>query len=124
MHEPPEPPRPLTLVARQHWNRIASRIEHEGRLLTIDQELLCVFCETLELYANCRDNVNEHGVLVRGRTEHELVRNPALTPLNQARGHLLLLAPRIPLANAHADVSGAAVDSWLREVCGDEQRAG
>jgi hypothetical protein len=37
------------------------------------------------LYLQSKAAVDEHGVLVRGRTEHELVRNPALTPLNQAR---------------------------------------
>jgi P27 family predicted phage terminase small subunit len=107
-------------MARQVWDRNAERIHSEGRWQTIDQELLAVFCETLEMYLRCRDEVNTHGVLVQGRTEHELVRNPALTPLNQARGHLLLLAPRIPLTNPDADVSGAALDSWLKEMCANE----
>lgn len=106
-------------MARQVWDRNARRINSEGRWQTIDHELLAVFCETLEIYLRCRDDVNTHGVLVQGRTERELVRNPALTPLNQARGHLLLLAPRIPLAHRDADVSGIALDSWIKEICAE-----
>lgn len=115
-----DPPRALSLMARQVWDRNAERIHSEGRWQTIDHELLALFCETLELYLRCRDDVNAHGVLVRGRTEHELVRNPALTPLNQARGHLLLLAPRIPMTDPDADVSGVALDSWIKEMCANE----
>jgi P27 family predicted phage terminase small subunit len=110
----------LSLLARQAWDRNAERIHAEGRWQTIDFELLALFCETLEFYLRCRDEINEHGILVRGRTERELVRNPALTPMNQARDHLLLLAPRIPLANRDADVSAVALDSWLKEMCADE----
>lgn len=120
MQDDLEPPRPLSLIARQVWDRNVERIHSEGRLATVDHELLAVFCETLELYLRCRDDVNTHGVLVPGRTERELVRNPALTPLNQARGHLLLLAPRIPLTDPDADVSGVALDSWFKEMCAVE----
>ena len=64
--------------------------------------------------------IDEHGVLVRGRTEYELVRNPALTPLNQARVALPVLAKAVPLANPSPDVSGAALDTWINEMCVDD----
>ena len=54
--------------------------------------------------------------MVQGRTERELVRNPALTPLNQARAHLLLLAPRIPLVDPKHDRDGAELDHFLEEI--------
>ncbi|WP_083198763.1 P27 family phage terminase small subunit [Mycobacterium malmoense] len=110
------PPRPLSLVARQVWDRNASRIHSEGRWHCIDQELLAVFCETLELYLRCREEIDNHGVLVQGRTERELVRNPALTPFNQARAHLLLLAPRIPLVNPKFDAAGIGIDHLIEEL--------
>jgi phage terminase small subunit len=73
------PPAPLSIAARRVWDRNAARIHSEGRWKYIDQELLAVFCQTLELYERCKADVDEHGVSVRGRTERELVRNTALT---------------------------------------------
>lgn len=67
------PPRPLSLLARQAWDRNAERIHAEGRWQTIDFDLLAPFRETLELYMRCRDEINEQGILVQGRTERELV---------------------------------------------------
>jgi phage terminase small subunit len=67
------PPRPLSLLAREAWDRNAERIHAEGRWQTIDFELLALFCETLELYMRCRDEINEQCILVQGRPERELV---------------------------------------------------
>ena len=44
------PPRPLNLVARQIWDRLAERIHGEGRWQLIDHEMLAVYAETSELH--------------------------------------------------------------------------
>ncbi|MGD1111849.1 MAG: P27 family phage terminase small subunit [Mycobacterium sp.] len=79
------PPRNLSLAARHSWDRIASHIHEQGRYREVDLEMLACFCECLELYETCKAEVDTHGVLCEGRTPRERVRNPALTPLNQAR---------------------------------------
>ena len=82
------PPRPLSLPARQVWDRHAERIYREGRWNTADLELLAVFCETLELYLRFKADIDDHGTLVQGRTLQEKVRNPSLMGLAQARADL------------------------------------
>jgi hypothetical protein len=52
------------------------------------------------------EQIDLHGVLVEGRTPRELVRNPALTPMNQARAALVHLARSVPLLNAQHDHDG------------------
>lgn len=108
------PPRELTLPARKHFDRIAQRVYVEGRWASVDVELLAVFAEALALYIECRQAVDAHGVLVQGRTEHELVRNPALTPMSQTRADLIRLAKAIPLA-VHKDTDGvdALIDAYV-----------
>lgn len=91
------PPRPLSLAARQVWDRNAERIWLEGRWDIIDRELLAVFSETLELYERFMDDVSVHGTLVQGRTLQEKVRNPSLMGLAQARADLARYARQIPL---------------------------
>lgn len=115
-----EPPRPLSIASRQMFDRHAARVHEEGRWSVIDHDALATYCETVELYLACKRAVDEHGVLVRGRTEHERVKNPALTPMNQARAAATVLAKAIPLTNPDPDHSGAAIDSWLKEMCADE----
>ena len=74
---------------------------------------LCTYAETVEVYLRCKSDIDNHGVLVQGRTKKELVRNPALTPLNQARTAIILLAKAVPLANPNADLAGASVDAYI-----------
>jgi P27 family predicted phage terminase small subunit len=114
------PPIPLSISAQKTWDRHAKRIHSEGRWQYVDHDLLATYCQTLELYERCKAEVDNHGVLVEGRTKSELVRNPALTPLNQARTDLIRLAKAVPLVNPNPDHSGAALDSWLKEMCADE----
>ncbi|EIU15265.1 phage terminase, small subunit [Mycobacteroides abscessus 5S-0422] len=108
------PPRELTLPARRHFDRIARRIYGEGRWASIDVELLAVFAEALALYVECKHAVESHGVLVQGRTERELVRNPALTPMSQTRADLIRLAKAIPLAvHKPSDELDALLDAYV-----------
>lgn len=114
----PDPPIPLSIEARRTWTRIATRIHGEGRWNHISQELLAVFCQTLQLYLECVEQVATHGVLVQGRTERELVRSPALTPLNQCRDALPKLARAVPLVDpSKRGRDGAEIDSLIDEFC-------
>ena len=115
-----EPPRPLSIASRKMFDRHAARIHAEGRWSVIDHDALATYCETVEMYLSCKRAVDEHGVLVRGRTEKEMVKYPALTPMNQARAAAVVLAKSIPLTNPRPDHSGAALDSWLKEMCAHE----
>jgi P27 family predicted phage terminase small subunit len=111
-----EPPVPLTIAARRTWDRIAKRIHGEGRWPHISTDMLVVFCETVELYEACKQEVDTHGVLVEGRTTRELVRNPALTPLNQARAALVHLARSVPLTDSKPDHNGSGWDAFLDQM--------
>jgi phage terminase small subunit len=111
-----EPPRPLSILARQMFDRHAVRIHAEGRWKYVDHDQLCSYVECVELYLKCKEAVDAYGVLVQGRTESELVRNPALTPLNQARVALPVLARAVPLVNPKVDTDGIGIDHLLEEL--------
>ncbi|CAM5737094.1 hypothetical protein MAUB1S_01789 [Mycolicibacterium aubagnense] len=112
-----EPPRPLGRAARKHWDRIAQTIRAQGRFASIDADLLAIYCETLVLYLAAKSEVDKYGILVEGRTSsRELVRNPALTPMNQLRTDLIRLAKAIPIADTSAaSRDGAQLDDYLAQ---------
>ena len=102
------PPRTLTLVARQVWDRHCQRIYDEGRWRFIDQDQLCTYCETVELYLRFKADVDEHGTLVQGRSLQEKVRNPSIMGLSQCRADLIRLARAVPLVtHSKAECDGA-----------------
>jgi len=111
-----EPPIPLSIAERKTYDAYIDRIRSEGRLHAIDHTLLATFCQTLDLYLQCLEEIRTHGVLVRGRTEKELVRSPALTPLNQARDAMIKLARAVPLVNPRPDLAGVEIDKFLEEI--------
>jgi phage terminase small subunit len=108
-----EPPRQLSLPARQTWDRHATRIYSEGRWNVIDQDLLCVYAETLQLYQELKADVDRHGTLVPGRGAQELVRNPSLMGWAACRTDLIRLSRAIPLVNANPNVDGIAIDQLI-----------
>jgi phage terminase small subunit len=110
------PPRPLTLRARQTFDRHAERIHAEGRMSVIDQDMLCLYAETLDLYEQFKTDVETHGTLVPARAAQESVRNPSLMGLAQARTDLIRLAKAVPLVDPKPDKDGAAVDSWIDDM--------
>ncbi|WP_116375448.1 P27 family phage terminase small subunit [Mycobacterium sp. MFM001] len=112
-----DPPRSLDPMAREVWDRQAARLWRDGRWHSIDHDLLCLFAETTALYLRLKADVDERGFLVTGRSD-TVVRNPALTPLAQARADLLRIAKAIPLAlpAVQADGFGAEVDRLLEEL--------
>jgi hypothetical protein len=56
------------------------------------------------------EQVDARGVLVQGRTERELVPNPALTPMNQARDALPKPARAVLLTNPKPAGMGRAFE--------------
>ena len=111
------PPRPLDLLARKVWTRQSARLYRDGRWHSVDQDLVCLFCETTSMYLQLKADIDAQGMLVKGRGD-VLVRHPGLTPLAQARADMLRIAKAIPLAvpAAQADGFGAEVDRLLDEV--------
>ncbi|MGH3556639.1 P27 family phage terminase small subunit [Mycobacterium sp.] len=112
-----KPPRPLDPVARSVWDRQSHRLYREGRWPGIDQDLLCLFSETTAMYLKLKADIDQRGMLVKGRGD-VVVRHPGLTPLAQARADMLRLAKGIPLAVpvTAADGFGAEVDALIEEM--------
>jgi P27 family predicted phage terminase small subunit len=112
-----EPPRSLDPVARGVWDRQSRRLHLDGRWRSIDQDLLCLFCETTALYLTIKADVDARGILVGGRGD-VVVRHPGLTPMAQARADLVRIAKAIPLVTppALADGFAAEVDNLLQEM--------
>jgi len=79
------PPRQLSLAARQTWDRHAERIHSEGRWGVVHHDQLCTYAETVELYLRFRQDIDDHGTLVQGRTLQDKVRNSSLIGLANAR---------------------------------------
>lgn len=111
-----DPPWKLSLPARRTWDRLAAEIHRQGRWTSIAHDLLAVYCQTLELYFDATRDVIENGILVRGRTAKERVRNPALTPQSQLRADLIRLAKAIPLSNPKPDLDGAQTDAFIEAL--------
>jgi hypothetical protein len=75
----------------------------------------------LHLSQECLAAILADGVVVAGsRSERERVRHPLWTPYQQCQANLIKLARSIPLTNLRADVSGAALDSWIDELVAGE----
>jgi P27 family predicted phage terminase small subunit len=113
-----DPPRKLDPVAREVWDRQARRLHRDGRWLSVDHDLIALFCETTALYLRLKSDIDTHGMLVPGRGDGVLVRNPAFTPLAQCRADLVRIAKAVPLTVSArgADGFGAEVDLLLDEL--------
>ncbi|MFZ0718124.1 P27 family phage terminase small subunit [Mycobacterium sp.] len=111
------PPRPLDLLARKVWARQSQRLYRDGRWHSVDQDLVCLFCETTSMYLRLKADIEDQGMLVKGRGD-VVVRHPGLTPLAQARADMLRIAKAIPLAvpAAQSDGFGAEVDRLLEDI--------
>jgi hypothetical protein len=57
-----EPPYPLTLPARRHWDRLAKQIHGQGRWDVISHDLLANFCQLLALSQECLSAILADGV--------------------------------------------------------------
>jgi len=113
------PPRPLSIAARQVWDRHAERIHGEGRWQVIDHDQLCTYAETVELYLRLKRDIDDFGTLVQGRTLQERVRNPSLMGLANCRADLIRLSRCIPLVDPKPDQDGIGVDKFLEDIMRD-----
>jgi P27 family predicted phage terminase small subunit len=113
-----EPPRKLDPAAREVWDRQQQRLYRDGRWLSVDHDLLCLFAETTSLYLRLKADVDKHGMLVPGRGDGVLVRNPAFTPLAQCRADLVRIAKAVPLTAPARAADGLSdeVDALLAEL--------
>ena len=99
-------------IRRQHGARIFT----EGRWKAIDVDLLAAYSECVVIYLECQNAVETQGALVMGRNSGELVRNAALTPLNQSREAVLKLAKAVPLVDHRAAGKQADWDKFIKEM--------
>ncbi len=112
-----EPPYPLTLPARGHWDRISKQIHDQGSWQIISHDLLGNFCQVLALSQECMNAILADGVLVAGaRSDREKVRHPLLTPLSQSQAMLVKLARAIPLVDPKPDRDGAGIDAFINDM--------
>jgi hypothetical protein len=71
----------------------------------------------LHLSQECLNAILADGVVVTGsRSERDRFRHPLWTPYTQCQQNLIRLARSIPLVDPKADVSGAALDSWIDDL--------
>jgi phage terminase small subunit len=98
------------------WDAHAARIHASGRWSIIDQDMLCLYAETCDLYLRFKADIDEHGTLVQGRSMQERVRNPSLMGLAQARTDLIRLAKAVPLVDPKPDYDGISIDHLLEEL--------
>jgi phage terminase small subunit len=78
--------------------------------------MLALFSETLELYLRCKADVEKFGTLVQGRSAQELVRNPSLITMAQARADLIRCARAVPMVSPNVDHEGIGIDHLLQEL--------
>ena len=111
-----DPPFPLSLPARRHWDRIAKDIHSQGRWNAISKDMLASFCQTLSIAQDCMNTILEDGVLVSGSRNGDKVRHPLLTPLSQSQAMLVKLARVIPLADPKSNRESAELDAFITEM--------
>jgi phage terminase small subunit len=117
LDEAPGPPFDLSLQARRHWDRIASQLVGQGRWETISPDLLASFCQVLALSQEVLSQIITDGVVVPGsRSDRDRVRHPLWSAYNGLHQSLIRYARTIPLTNPSADVTGAAIDSWIGDM--------
>lgn len=116
-----EPPYPLPLPARMHWDRISKGIYAAGRWPVISEDLLAQFCQVLALSQELLAGIVQDGVLVSGaRSEREKIRHPLITPWSQTQAMLVKLARVIPLVDPKAvDRDGVAADAMIDAMMAD-----
>ena len=112
-----EHPFPLTDAADAHYQRLARQLYQQGRWASVSADLVAVYAQTLQTYAECVEAIAADGLLVAGRNNGaERVRHSLLTPLNQSRQALVYLAKVIPLANERETDRDHDFEKWMKEM--------
>lgn len=61
----PERPTMLSPKAAEHWDQIAPQLHAMGVLGQIDQDALCMYCETAVIWREAMDNVVKYGPVAK-----------------------------------------------------------
>ncbi len=94
---PHEPPEGTPEFAAWMWREYAPKLERVGVLRETDYPAWEVLCLTYETIKQAEREIQEKGVLVPGKRGEELVRNPAVSILNQARQQFRLQCQQFAL---------------------------
>ncbi len=82
---PHRPPRGTPKHAREFWKEYAPMLDRAGMLRASDVPAWEVLCLTFNTIKLSEEAIAEHGLLVPGARGQEMVKNPVISVLNQAR---------------------------------------
>ncbi len=82
---PHRPPRGTPKYAAKLWKQYAPMLDRAGVLRASDVAAWEVLCLTYNSIKLAEDEIAKHGLLIPGARGQELVKNPAVSILNQAR---------------------------------------
>ena len=92
----PQPPEFLHGEALAEWGRKATMLYEQGTLTLIDDTALAAYCEVYALYVESVDDCYDAklGTIIKliKRANGDMVRNPVLMILNQAREQMIKMA--------------------------------
>lgn len=100
--EPPAPadvpqlPKDTNPAVREVWDYTLTQLDAMGLTSSADRDALLAYCEAVVAHRMAADAVHEHGALVVGSTG-SLIKNPALSALNEAAGQISKFASHFGL---------------------------
>ena len=106
---PHRPPRGTPKHAREFWKEFAPMLDRAGVVRASDVAAWEVLCLTYNSIKLAEDEITKHGLLVPGARGQELVRNPAIAVLNQARQQFRLMCQEFALTPHARERLGAEV---------------
>ncbi len=93
----PALPKALTKEAKYEWKRIVPELETMGLLATIDRAVLIRYCRAWQDWCDLDEDLKATGMLVAGRIERTLVRNPLWLMRRDAEATLIDLGKQLGL---------------------------
>ena len=94
---PDKPPRGLPKYAKEFWKKHAPLLNKAGIATHLDVETFRVLCLTYNTIRECEDEIQQKGLLIPGARGNEMVKNPCVSILNQARQQFRLQAAQFGL---------------------------
>lgn len=107
---PHRPPRGTPKHARDFWKKYAPMLDRAGVLRASDVPAWEVLCLTYNSIRLAEEEIAKHGLLIPGARGEELVKNPAVSILNQARQQFRLQCQTFGLDPHSRERLGLAVD--------------
>lgn len=106
---PHRPPRGTPKHARDFWKKYAPMLDRAGMLRASDVAAFEVLALTYNSIRMAEEEIAEHGLLVPGARGQEMVKNPAVSILNQARLQFRLMVQEFGLTPHSRERLGADV---------------